>query len=53
VVTPCGGLRICRELFSSDLFETSSRLAFHGSLVNIDRMTLAVITFANLWWRSI
>jgi hypothetical protein len=35
-----------------DPFETSSRLAFLGSFVNIVRMTVAVITFANLWWRS-
>lgn len=33
-------------------FETSSQLAFLGSFVNIDRMTVVVITFANLWWRS-
>ena len=33
-------------------YETSSRLAFLGSFVNIGRMTVAVITFANLWWRS-
>jgi len=35
-----------------DPFETSSRLAFLGSFVNIVRMTVVVITFANLWWRS-
>ena len=35
-----------------DPFETSSRLAFLGSFVNIGRMTIVVITFANLWWRS-
>jgi hypothetical protein len=35
-----------------DPFETSSRLAFLGSFVNIGRMTVIVITFANLWWRS-
>ena len=35
-----------------DPFETSSRLAFLGSFVNISRMTVVVITFANLWWRS-
>jgi hypothetical protein len=35
-----------------DPFETSSRLAFLGSFVNIDRMTIVVTTLANLWWRS-
>jgi len=35
-----------------DPFETSSQLAFLGSFVNIVRMTVVVITFANLWWRS-
>jgi hypothetical protein len=35
-----------------DPFETLSRLAFLGSFVNIVRMTVVVITLANLWWRS-
>jgi len=35
-----------------DPFETSSWLAFLGSFVNIVRMTVVVITLANLWWRS-
>ena len=33
-------------------FETSSWLAFLGRFVNIGCMTVVVITFANLWWRS-
>ena len=37
---------------ANDPFETSGRLAFFGSFVNIVRMTVVVITFANLWWRS-
>jgi hypothetical protein len=35
-----------------DPFKTLSRLAFLGSFVNIVRMTVVVITLANLWWRS-
>jgi hypothetical protein len=37
---------------ANDPFEKSSRLAFLGSFVNIGRMTVVVITFANLWRRS-
>jgi hypothetical protein len=40
------------DLVEDDPFETSGRLAFFGSFVNIVRMTVVVITFANLWWRS-
>jgi hypothetical protein len=50
-----GGDRKCRfgaggTVF--DPFETSSRLAFLGTFVNIVHMTVVVNTFANLWWRS-
>jgi hypothetical protein len=38
--------------FRNDPFDTSSWLAFLGRFVNIGRMTVVVITFANLWWRS-
>ena len=43
----CGG-----TIHACDPFETSSRLAFLGTFVNIVHMTVVVITFANLWWRS-
>ena len=36
----------------SDPFETSKRLAFLASFIHMRAMTVAVITFANLWWRS-
>ena len=44
-------LRTCK-IDACDPFETLSRLAFLGSFVNIVRMTVVVITLANLWWRS-
>ena len=44
--------RFHTDAMTADPFETSSRLAFLGSFVNIDCMTVVVITFANLWWRS-
>jgi hypothetical protein len=35
-----------------DPFETSTPLAFLARFIHMRVMTVAVITFANLWWRS-
>jgi ABC-type transport system involved in cytochrome c biogenesis permease subunit len=50
-----GGKQTFGELPENDAhdpFEISRRLAFLGSFANIAGMTIAVIAFANLWWRS-
>jgi hypothetical protein len=35
-----------------DPFEASTPLAFLARIIHMRVMTVAVITFANLWWRS-
>jgi hypothetical protein len=47
-----GRFMLGMSLSARDPLETSRRLAFLGSFVNIVRMTVVVITSANLWWRS-
>jgi hypothetical protein len=37
---------------AGDPFETSRRLAFLARFIHMRYMTVAVITFANLWWCS-
>jgi hypothetical protein len=45
-----GGSPVQRSV--RDPFETSRRLAFFASFIHMRCMTVAVITFANLRWRS-